>query len=319
LAAAVGLEATEIPAAIHARAVGLANAGEWSAADGPASAAVALDRGWAPYQLTAGLAASRAGDHARAAAAFRLVTDADDLPEAWLNLAAEEAALGDTAAARDAIAQALRLGYQRPSVSLPAGDLALRLGEDALARTAFTSALAAAPSLAGDPWWSADPARAALFPEVRDAAIEGLGPAGGWELAMVSGDAERARSLASRLDVSAATFAEQVIAAWGGDAGATRAVLDECAARPLDVAAVLWCARVAGRTGDLSEANRYRARANTILGGSYTAGAELRVRSGEQVGRSDAGNPAQFYGHYTYRRPTPWDLLVPSLVHLTLE
>jgi tetratricopeptide (TPR) repeat protein len=319
LVAVAGLEATEIPAALHGRAVALANAGEWVAADVPARDAVAVDPAMPPYLMTEGLTAARLGDHARAADAFRRVAAADDLPEAWVDLAAEEAALGRTAEAREAITNALRLGYQRPAVAMAAGDLALRLGDETTARAAFTAALTVAPSLAGDPWWAADPARAALFPAIRAAAIERLGAVGGWELAMVAGDSELARSLAARLDAPAAAFAARVVAAWEGDAPSMRAVLDECAARPLDVTALSWCARLEGRAGDDVEANRYRAWANTILGGSYAAGAELRVSSTPQVGRSDAGDPALFYGHYTYRRPTPWDLLVPSLVHLTLE
>jgi len=314
-----GLLWTEIPAATHARAVTLANEGDWAAADAPARAAVATDAGWPPYLMTEGLTAAWAGDHVRAAEAFRRVVVADDLPEAWLNLAAEEAALGNEATAREAIARALRLGYQRPAVAMAAGDLALRLGDDALARGAFTNALIVGPSLAGDPWWALDPARAALFPEVREAAIGRVGPATGWEMALVSGDFIGARSLAEQLGPAAGRDAVRVIDAWSGNEAAFGAVLAACAARPLDLAALAWCARLEGHYGDDAEANRYRAWANTIVGGAYAAGAELRVARVTLVGRSDEGNVALFYGYYTYRRPTPWDLLGPDLVHLTLE
>jgi tetratricopeptide (TPR) repeat protein len=318
LVAVVGLEATEVPAGTHAQAVALANAGDWVTADAPARAAVATDPDWPPYLMTEGLTAAWAGDHARAADAFRRVVASDDLPEAWLDLAAEEAALGNLSAAESALGEALRLGSQRPAVSVPAGDLALRIGNRELAMQAFTRALLAVPSLAGDPWWASDPLRAAIFPEVREAAIERAGP-GGWEIALASGDFIGARSLAEQLDQASAANAAQVIDAWTGDAAAFQAVLDQCAARPLDITALWWCARLEGHAGDDGEANRYRAWANTIVGGAYVAGAELRVRQTVQIGRSEAGNPALFYGYYTYRRPTPWDLLVPSLVHLTLE
>lgn len=319
VAAVAGLIWTEIPAGRHAEAVALANQGEWAAADAPARAAVAMDPGWPPYLMTVGLTAAWSGDHARSADAFRAVVRADDLPEAWLNLAAEEAALGHTAAARDAIAMALPLGYQRPAIAMAAGDLALRLGDDSLARDAFTSALVKAPSLAGDPWWSSDPVRAAIFPAVRDAAIRRAGPAAGWEIALVAGDFIGARSLAERLAPPAGRDASRVIDAWSGDDASLHAVLDACAARPLDLTALSWCARLEGRAGNVAQANRYRAWANTIVGGAYAAGAELRVSTVRLTGRSDEGNVALFYGYYTYRRPTPWDLLGPDLVHLTLR
>jgi O-antigen ligase/tetratricopeptide (TPR) repeat protein len=319
LVAVVGLEWSEIPASAHARAVALADAGDWSAADGPAHAAATMDPGLPPYHMTEGLTADRAGDHARAADAFRQVVAADELPEAWLDFAAEESALGNAASASNAIRSALRLGYQRPAVAMAAGDLALRLGDEQMARQAFTSALITTPSLAGDPWWSADPDRATLFAAVREAAIQQGGPYTGWEIALVSGDYIGARSLAERLDPASAANASRIIDAWSGDADAFQAVLDQCTVRPLDLAALSWCARLEGHTGNDPEANRYRAWANTVEGNAYVAGAELRVNPTVQVGRSEAGNEALFYGYYTYRRPTPWDLLVPSLVHLTLE
>jgi tetratricopeptide (TPR) repeat protein len=319
LLAVVGLEASEIPSAAHAKAVALADQGEWAAADAPAHAAASTDAGLPPYHLTEGLTAARAGDHGRAADAFREVVAADELPEAWLDLAAEQAALGNGVAARDAIRSALRLGYQRPAVAMAAGDLSLRLGDDALAREAFVDAIVSVPSVAGDPWWSSDPARAALFPAIRVAAIARVGPARGWEIALVSGDYVGARSLVERLEPSSAADDSRIIDAWSGDAAAFQAVLGECVARPLDLTALAWCARLEGHVGNDREANRYRAWANTILGNAYVGGAELRVNTAVQVGRSDAGNAALFYGYYTYRRPTPWDLLVPDLVHLTLR
>jgi tetratricopeptide (TPR) repeat protein len=309
----------EIPAARHAEAVRLANGGEWAAGDAPARAAAALDPGLPPYLLTEGLTAARAGDHERAATAFRRSVLLDDLPEAWLDLAAAEAALGRAAAASEALERAVRLGLQRPAVAMAAGDLAQRIGERELALKAYTRALVAAPSLAGDPWWLEEPDRAALFAEARDEAIRIAGPPRDWEIALMSGDVRQARLLAGGFAYPSGLTAAQVIDAWSGDRDAHEAVLQRCAARPLDLTGLAWCARLEGRVGRVQEANRYRAWSNTVVGGSYAAGAELRVRRGPQVGRSDAGDPARFYGHYTYRRPTPWDLLVPDLIHLALE
>jgi hypothetical protein len=44
----------------------------------------------------------------------------------------------------------------------------------------------------------------------------------------------------------------------------------------------------------------------------------LRVNTGIPVGAID-GDPAFIWGTFTYRRPTPADLLVPGLVHLVVE
>jgi tetratricopeptide (TPR) repeat protein len=315
---AAALELTEIPAETHASAVALANSGEWTAADAPARAATAMDPSLPPYRFTEGLVAARLGDHARAVDAFARVVAVDDLPEGWLDLAAERFALGDRAGALTAIDAAMRLGYQRPAVAMAAGDLALRAGDRSRADAAFAAALVAAPSLAGDAWWNADAARAAVFTDARRTAIE-AGPEIGWEIALVSGDPVGARRLADQLDAATAARNEAIIAAWSGDRAAMAQVVAFCEAHPLDVDSVLWCARVEGHSGDQDAGNRYRARANTIAGNAYLQGAELRVNPSAQVGRSDAGNPAVFYGYYTYRRPTPWDMLVPSLVHLTLE
>jgi hypothetical protein len=81
----------------------------------------------------------------------------------------------------------------------------------------------------------------------------------------------------------------------------------------------LLCARAEGRIGEVDRANEFRYIANAQVGTAYSEGAETRVARGVVVGRSLEGNPAIFWGTYTYRRPTPWDVLVPSLVHLTLE
>ena len=94
-AACVGLVASQIPAAHESNAVDLANTGQWPQADAEATTAITEDPAWSPYALTEGLTAANVGDHARAAAAFRRVATTDDLPEAWVDLAAEDAILGD--------------------------------------------------------------------------------------------------------------------------------------------------------------------------------------------------------------------------------
>jgi tetratricopeptide (TPR) repeat protein len=316
LAAVAGLLWQEVPASQNETAVGRANVGDWSAAYAPARAAAASDSTISPYSFTAGLAASRAGDHVAAAAYFAVVAARDDLPEAWLDLAAEQAALGKTPDALRSIASALRLGIQRPAVAMPAGDLALRLGDDDLAAQAFTGALSATPSLASDPWWTAEQDRARILSKVVESIVDSTSPSR-WEVALLVGDRELAERAA--LDPASGELAPEVVRAWTGDAAARDRLLGHCAVDPLDLAALLWCARLEGQLGHLDRANDLRYLANTLNGGAYAAGAELRVNPNRVVGRTLEGGPAIFWGTYTYRRATPWDILVPSLIHLTVE
>jgi tetratricopeptide (TPR) repeat protein len=316
LATVAGLLWQEVPASSNDVAVSRANIGDWSGADAPARAAAATDPAISPYLFTAGLAASHSGDHAAAAAYFAEVAARDDLPEAWLDLAAEQAELGQTPDALRSVTSALRLGIQRPAVAMPAGDLALRLGDDDLATQAFIRAISTAPSLAADPWWSADEARTRILQEVAESIVGSTLPLR-WEVALMIGDRERAASAA--LDPASGDLGPDVVKAWTGDAGALARLLGRCEADPLDLGALLWCARLEGHLGHLDQANDFRYLADTLNGGAFAAGAELRVNPGRAVGRSLQGGPASFWGTYTYRRSTPWDILVPSLIHLTIE
>lgn len=310
-----GLLVQEVPAGELARAVAAAESGDWEGAERPAAEAARMDPDMAPYLFTAGLAASRAGAHVQAAAYFEQVATRDDLPEAWLNLAAEQAELGRGFEAVNSLTSALVLGRQRPAVSMPAGDLALRLGETDLARDAFTAALLSRPSLAADPWWRATIERGRIFDEALRVALSVAVPRTGWELELMVGDYERAEALAISAGLSAASVVTQ---AWLGDAAANDDLKQYCLRNPLDIETLLWCARVEGRRGDLRQANAFRAMANTASSGAFELGAELRVAT-SGTGSPMYGTPADFWGTYTYRRPTPTNILVPSLVHLGLE
>ena len=319
LAVAIGgLLLAEIPAARQGEAVALANDGDWSEAIKPASDAVALDPAWPPYQLTLGLTALRAGAPEVAASAFQAVVDVDDLPEAWLGLAAADVALGDSTNALDAVRKSLRLGYQRPATAMAAGDLALKLGDRSLAIEAFASAVQSIPSLAADPYWATlrdEP----LLNEVVDRAVAIAGPDIRWEIRLMTGEIAKAKDLARSPGVASTEDALQIISAWEADPAAVGRGLSACLERPLDVAAVQWCARIEGRLGHDAERERYRAWAEAITGGASAAAAETRVSITDLVGRSLEGDVASFWGTYTYRRPTPWDILPPDLIHLTLK
>jgi tetratricopeptide (TPR) repeat protein len=307
----------ELPALAADRSVAAANQGDFAAALEPARSAAQIDPSIGSYEMTYGLIADRLGDHQDAAQAFGVVATHDDLPEAWLDLAAEQVGAGKPDEAILSIRTALRLGIQRPSVALPAGDLSMRLGEKDLAKQAFEASLANAPSLAADPWWVADPSRRSLLPIlIRDLAT--TNPPIGWQLALMSGDANGAAGLATRADIGEAN-ALRIIAAWRGTSAATEEVVSLCRAYPYDTSLLGWCARLEARRGNETLAATFRDLSNVVNGGSFVQGAEVRVTEDVVINRALGGDPATYWGFYTYRRATPYDLLVQSLPHLVFE
>jgi O-antigen ligase len=307
----------EIPAMTAASAVADANAGSWEIAAPAARAAAAEDPMISPYQMTAGLMADRVGDHPSAAMYFERVAQMDDLPEAWLNLAAEQAAMGNVTGATASLRAALRVGSKRVAVAMPAGDLALRIGETRLAFDAFSAAISQAPSLAADPWWAREPMRRAMLDLVTEDLISGGPLSGRWEIALMGGDIDRAARLSASSGNS--QLAADVSRAWAGDSTAKQKVFVYCQGHPFDIHALGWCARLESRDGHVLRASGFRYLANAQVGGAFAFGAELRVRAEPVIGQALGGDPATYWGLFTYRRSTPYDMLIGSLVHLTLE
>ncbi|MCU0506225.1 MAG: O-antigen ligase family protein, partial [Chloroflexi bacterium] len=161
-------------------AVRAANRADWPAAVPAAEAAVRRDPEMPANQLVLGLAAARVGDLTAAEKALATAAAADDLPVAWLDLAAVQVALGEDAAARESLRRAMRLGEQQATVALGAGDLYLRIGEPTSAHDAFVAAIRTAPSLAGDPYWTAREEVAAMWPSVLDGALALMPPQSGF-------------------------------------------------------------------------------------------------------------------------------------------
>jgi tetratricopeptide (TPR) repeat protein len=278
--------------------------------------AAATDGAVSPYVFAAGLAEARAGDHAAAAELFQRVATRDDLPEAWLNLAAEQHLLGDDAAALASQQRAMRLGQQHVEVALPAGRLALDLGRPDLAVAAFAKAIGGDSTLAGDPWFSADPKRheaytTALQMLLRDPTLDQR-----WAIAMFAGDDQSAKRLA--LESSDPELNSTIVGAWAGEPTSMATLLGSCLDSATDLGLVSWCALVEHHLGDEHEADRYSRLAegdNGVL--RVAAGLRRAVPSDAWTGPTY--EPGYYWSVYTYREWVPYDILVPSLVHVQFE
>ncbi|HSW42532.1 MAG TPA: O-antigen ligase family protein [Patescibacteria group bacterium] len=315
--AIAGLMAPEAAAQAMAEGRAATRRGDWTAALPLFRIADEAQPAIPAYAFARGLAEARHGDPAAALTALTSVGEADDLPVAWLNVAALRLDARDATGAREALDRALRLGLQQPAIVFAAGTLLERLEDRAGADVAWFTTLRALPSLAGDPWWS-DPARAARWTSIRDAALAEMAPESAADLWLSSGDVEQASASAARIgDPAARRRTELAIAAWDGDA-ADRAALHAFAQdHPFDLVAVAWAGRVAARAGDRAAVSEYRLWANTVVGTAAAAVGEIRVApAGSTV--SPAGLTGTFWGQYTYRRPTPADQLVPALPSLVL-
>lgn len=313
LIATGGLLAQEIPSSRLDAALDTGSR-NWEAAYQDADSAASMDPAIGPYQFEAGLTAATTGRDQEAIDHFTRVADSDDFPGAWLDLAAEQAKVGLADAAVASLRAALRLGVVEPQLALPAGELARTLLQPDLAIAAYAGAIVGAPSLAGDPWWQADPERAQLFARALTEAEATASPDARWEMAMVSGDPDTAMA-----DARAASDPDQartVIAAWNGDETASARLLQACSDHPLDFLSIAWCARLENRRGNAAEASRFRDQLNGLTGAGAASGLELRALTPDAKGPYLV--PSSFYGWfiYTYRRDGPIDMLVPSLVHV---
>jgi O-antigen ligase len=306
-----------------AEAVRLVNASDSTAARSIAARAVELDPTIPPDQLTLGMAAAGAGDDATAERAFETAARADDLPEAWLALADVSARLGHHAKATDSLERAMRLGRQQPAVAMAAADLYGRLGDEGAADDAFVAALIAAPGLGGDAFWQTDSRLGGRGPTIVDRAIKELVSSGSTvsavELALVAGETPRSYDLAATLAEADRTTMHLVIAAWTGDTSAFESLKTAAKADPFDLVTVYWCARLSARAGDRAAADRYERWAATVASSTPRAGQELRVAHGPIAPTEIAGYSVSFYGHYTYLRPTPWNMIPADLIQLRWE
>ena len=306
-------ERAAVSASAAARA---ANLSDWGAALSLSREAVRMDPDMPTYRFTLGLAAAATGDDSSAAEAFETAALADDLPEAWLDLAAVRTRSGDERGAKDALANAVRLGLQQPATAVAVAWLDLRLRDQESASEALGEALLLAPSLAGDPYWSTDPWFATIWPGTLARSIAEAPASVGWQLALVSGDGRGASAIAVALPDDDREFAQLVIDAWEGDRMAFAALEDRARDRPLDLTTVSWVARVSSRYAEPEVADRYRRWADGVVGHSGQT-AEMRVVPARTTGDVIAGSNTAYHSQYVYRRDAPVDHLVPWLPRLT--
>ena len=300
---------TESVALTHQRAATAAGDGDWAAALSPALDAAAADPQIGVYQLTAALALSAAGEWEEAEAAYRRVTELDDLPTAWLGLARAQAALGRPAGEVEAsLQEALRLGEQQAALTFAAGRIYDLVGATDEANAAYARTLTQVSSLAADAAWRSE-LGADRFAAIVDAAIA-RAPAQGWDIALMAGDPGRARALAA--DQPDAAFKSDVIEAWGGDADALASVYATTDSTPESPTRLSLAARAAAHRGDDEAADKYRRLARL---GPYYAPITVNVAFGERDPLADTplGSSTYYYGTYTYRRAMPVDLLPPDL------
>jgi O-antigen ligase len=295
-------------------AVDRANLGEWSSASAPAIEAAAADPGVPSYLVTRAIIDAELGRWDDAAEGFARAAAADDLPQSWLGAAVA----GAEAGAPDAVTlghldRAMRLGRQQAAVAYAAGVLFDRLGHSHRADDAFVAALALSPELAADPVWTADPGLARRFGSIV-ASAKAIAPQDAWEIALMAGDAVGATALTS--GAVDPVLAGLVVEAWLGDDQAVVDVQEYALADPLDTLGLAWAARVSARAGDAPAAARFRRLIRFVSVSGSPGGYEIRAGSRGHVSDASAGSLAPFYGHYTYRRPTPWDLISPGIPRL---
>jgi O-antigen ligase len=311
LVALGGLLYQERSALAHDQAVAYANRDEWQEALPLAREAVRLDPDVPSYQFTLALAEAWTGNEHAAEAALDRVTNTDQMPVAWLDLARLRLDRGDRGGAADALANAMRLGSQQPTVAVNAALMWQELGDRARATSALTDALMRAPTLAGDAFWQEDTKRNPLMFEAASE-VSRRDPYVAFQVALAVDDLEAARRHARTAGLDQ-DLAERVIRAWD-DQGAVEDIYQLPRERPL-TAAVEWAITIASRYDDKDALERFRRWAVIIEGPIGNSPGVVRTTMQQEPGRALVDETA-FYGQYTYRRAIPWDHLLPGMARI---
>jgi O-antigen ligase len=296
-------------------AVSAADAGDWANAAKLAGQAAAADPDLTGYQFTLGIAAANAGDLPVAETALARSAAADDSTYAWLDLAAVRWRLADVNGARLALSGAERLGLQRPKVALAAGWLRQQLGDRQGALTDYVAALAGAPTLAGDPFWSSAAATGEIWPAVWASAQAALAGRALLVLDLTAGRPDLATPVAAGLAQGNPALYSLVIAAWDGDAGAWAALEALAIAHPQDADVVGWCKLVAGQRHNQAAVGRYGRWADLD-----NSSASLPAFAKVTPALAPTAPPSVFDDYaLLYRRPVPADQIVSILPQLAWQ
>lgn len=306
---AAGLIPVETSASAGDQAAAAAESSDWRAAAKFAAQAAGQDPSVNAYWFVSGVAAANAGDLEQAETALARSAAGDDFTYAWLNLAAVRWRLGDSGGARQALTRAERLGLQRTPVALAAGWLRRQLGDLDLANADDATAVAGAPSLAADPYWSSTVSLKSAWPVILQAAEQRVGGDTALELDLFSGQVDAATTLAVGLAASDSRLYPLLVPAWGGDAIARADLTELAESRPLDATPASWCQVIAIHLGDAASARRFSA----WLGVLSTSAPVARIVLGVPLPVPNDG--IDRYGSL-YRRPVPAELVVGILPQL---
>ena len=177
------LARTESLAATHEAALAAAYEDDWEAARGPADEAALADPDMTAYQVTRGLVASALDTIGRSRPMPSVVPPAPTTCRRAGSALPRPASSSGHRPRRSprTIERALRIGSQQPAVVYAAGALYDRIGLADEADEAYADAIAALPSVAGDPSWTTDADLALRFAGILDRAME-LAPGRAWEI-----------------------------------------------------------------------------------------------------------------------------------------
>jgi hypothetical protein len=188
------------------------------------------------------------------------------------------------------------------------------MGDLVGARRSLTDAILVEPGFAGAELTRAPELTAVWIPAVDDA-LKSLAPALAFDAALSSNQLARANRYASQVAEPAThSLLDLVEKGWSGDRIAFDDLRSQAIAQPLNPTILKWAARVADHLGDPS-ADQFRTLLEDNSAQSSAGTYPLEIRTGPDAD-GVIGVNSEFYGHFTYRRPTPWNQLVKTLPHL---
>lgn len=312
----VGLLRIETVASLSTQAVDAADSGNWTESARLSSQALADDPDLNVYRFNLGLAEANTGDLQAAAEHLGDSAERDDYTFAWLDLAAVRWKLGDDTGSRDALTRAERLGFQRPSVAVPAGWLRQQLGDTEAAVADYAAAIAAAPTLADDPFWTSPDGPPGGVDGILEQARTGATPMARLQIDLVSGDLDRAQQDLDSEVLGDQALAALLVPAWQGDATAWASVQALAESRPLDGQRVYLARLIASHLGDDALNRRYGDWLAVLSTGDAGQPPVYRIRVGDI--ETLPANILDRYGSM-YRRLAPSAQVVTLLPQIVLQ